>query len=136
MRTITLNIGLHIDGTENTDKLATLRAARAIHSLRTSGCTIMRTARHEATFPNDKGETVTERTLVVQLLAEGWHAGGSLTSIVDRIAGDLRQDCIAVRYDGTALGELIGPRAAEWGAFNPAYFVGIEQAADATAEAA
>lgn len=135
MRTITLNIGLHVAGTENTSEQVHRRAVLAINLLRLAGCTLLATARHEATFPNDKGETVTERTLVVQLLAEGWHKP-SLAGIVDRIARELEQDCIALRYDGTALGELIGPRAKEWGAFDPAYFIGIEQAADATAEAA
>lgn len=37
------------------------------------------------------------------------------------LAFDLQQDCVAVLdYDGK--GYLVGPRAKEWGEFNPAYF--------------
>ena len=40
---------------------------------------------------------------------------------VYKLAEELGQDCIAVLdYDGT--GYLVGPRAKEWGEFNPAYF--------------
>ena len=35
----------------------------------------------------------------------------------------LRQDCIAVYYPATNYGVLCGPRAANWGTFNPAYFI-------------
>ena len=60
-------------------------------------------------------------------------------AVVFTVAERLQQDCIAVLYVGEdgftgdgETGELIGPRAAEWGAFDPQYFVRFEAVADAT----
>lgn len=45
----------------------------------------------------------------------------ALHGAIHSAAVALRQDCIAVRYpDGS--GDLIGPDAAKWGSFDPAYF--------------
>lgn len=35
----------------------------------------------------------------------------------------LHQDCIAIRDDETGEGRLIGPKAEDWGPFNPDYFI-------------
>lgn len=40
----------------------------------------------------------------------------------DILADVLHQDCIAVWWKEREQGELIGPRAADWGTFDPAYF--------------
>ena len=40
-----------------------------------------------------------------------------------RVAEELDQDCIAVYRELTGAGSLIGPRAAEWGPFNPEFFL-------------
>jgi hypothetical protein len=58
----------------------------------------------------------TERTLV--LVADHVSDGAAY-----RIAQALRQDCIAVYDTRTEFGRLIGPNAAAWGTFEPAYFV-------------
>lgn len=36
---------------------------------------------------------------------------------------DLAQDCVAVHSPGTESGQLVGPKAHEWGAFNPLQFI-------------
>lgn len=41
---------------------------------------------------------------------------------VEALAADLGQDCIAVYYPGLRKGDLVDPRAAEWGPFNPEFF--------------
>jgi hypothetical protein len=38
-------------------------------------------------------------------------------------ADDLQQDCIAVYRPKTGGGSLVGPKAAEWGPFNPEFFI-------------
>jgi hypothetical protein len=38
-------------------------------------------------------------------------------------ADDLQQDCIAVYRPKTGAGTLIGQKAAEWGPFNPEFFI-------------
>lgn len=65
-------------------------------------------------------ESATEPTVVAEVLG------------IDRLAAEyiserLAQDCIAVlTADG---GYLAGPKAAEWGPFDPAYFLTFEEAA-------
>ena len=39
------------------------------------------------------------------------------------VAVDLQQDCIAVYRPKTGGGSLVGPKAAEWGPFNPEFFI-------------
>ena len=45
-----------------------------------------------------------------------------LDNRIDELAKTLKQDCIAVWYPEESWGMLIGPKAAEWGNFNPAFF--------------
>ena len=59
----------------------------------------------------------TERTLIVKT-----EAGHDLFYRAHRLAETLEQDCIAVATERGA-GKLYGPRAAAWGAFNPAFFI-------------
>ena len=100
----TLNIGLNIgDGTRK------VSPAVAMAALALAGAAVLR---------HTIAQSATEVTLVAELAEplprETLHA----VSVV------LEQDCIAQRHvDG--VGELIGPRAAEWGEFNPAYFLGF-----------
>lgn len=63
----------------------------------------------------------TEPTYVVALSrplswGELWH-----------LSKDLEQDCIAQYYDGQGI--LCGPNAAEWGEFNPKYFIKLDGSA-------
>lgn len=54
---------------------------------------------------------------------EGWRAGKwDVRVAIYKAAFELHQDCIAVKWeDGT--GELIGPKAEEWGEFKDELFV-------------
>lgn len=49
-----------------------------------------------------------------------------ILQLLNAIAEDLAQDCIAVHRPLTGGGTLIGPRAAEWGKFNPEFFFNID----------
>lgn len=98
----TLNIGLNIgDGTRK------VAPAVAMAALALAGAAVLR---------HTIAQSATEVTLIAELAEplprETLHA----ISVV------LEQDCIAQRHADGA-GELIGPRAAEWGEFNPAYFL-------------
>ena len=35
---------------------------------------------------------------------------------------NLREDCVGISFDGGKTGQLCGPRADKWGAFNPEFF--------------
>jgi len=73
--------------------------------------------RVDATYAHD-GRTISEPTLVVWVNAPADLVRG-LARIVCAVAS---QDCVAVRWpDGS--GELIGPRADQWGEFDPAMFI-------------
>ena len=75
-----------------------------------------------------------EPTLVVRLRVPiEFIVEGRLAATVYGLAVSLEQDCIAVYYaDGARAdtGDLIGPRAAEWGEFNPEFFSRFDPAAD------
>lgn len=63
----------------------------------------------------------TEPTLVANVTYVGYSPSLCLQSLY-AIANDLDQDCLAVYREKTGRGALIGPRAAEWGTFNPEFF--------------
>lgn len=107
MNTIILNIGLNIgpDGVRGT-----VDVARVLTVLR-----VLKVVSARVRMSN------TEPTLVV-------HIEDRATNIVDdmdRIATFLctiaKQEAIAYTIDG--VGYMVGPKAAEWGPFKPAYFI-------------
>jgi hypothetical protein len=108
-----LNIGLNIPGTDHT--MHPELAKDAIRNMLTNGERILSATVHASD---------TEPTLVV--LIDGFPPA---TSELEYLSELLLQDCIAYcKADsaGGALvrtGGLIGPKAAEWGPFNPAYFI-------------
>lgn len=65
----------------------------------------------------------TEPTMVLEVIMRG-HDSVENTRTLRRLAEDLGQDCIAVycRLPIANFGALVGPRAAEWGPFNPEFF--------------
>lgn len=62
----------------------------------------------------------TEPTLVLEVDYDGMLTGlgGRLQNLCDTLG----QDCIALWMPERNRGELVGPRAAEWGPFNPEFF--------------
>lgn len=67
-------------------------------------------------------ESDTEPTLVAEVTIRNTSPFIFL-QLLRRVAEELDQDCIAVYRELTGAGSLIGPRAAEWGPFNPEYFL-------------
>lgn len=61
----------------------------------------------------------TELTMVAQFQSEA----ADFERLVYNLSDTLQQDCIAVLNTETNEGKLIGHKAAEWGAFNPEYFI-------------
>lgn len=69
----------------------------------------------------------TESTLVAEIKYEPHE--DCLPTAVAALSAALAQDCIAVGYerDGNLIGgALYGPKAREWGEFDPAYFVRLK----------
>lgn len=66
-------------------------------------------------------ESDTEPTPVIGVDAPPRIAGSAARN-PRQTAVDLGQDCIAVWHPATG-GNLLGPKAAEWGTFNPALFI-------------
>lgn len=105
---ITLNIGQAIpDGGFNSTGLV-------LFSINTHGFTVVRY--REIVADHDKG---TEPTIVA--VVEPRDTGTAITARIESLSRVLRQDCIAAR-NAAGDGVLIGPKAAEWGEFNPEYF--------------
>lgn len=70
-----------------------------------------------------------ERNVVAQLdIDAGADNYFAFIGKIYRLAVLLEQDCIAVSGHDTSPGELIGPNAADWGGFNPEFFVTFEEA--------
>lgn len=61
----------------------------------------------------------TERTLVALVDDKDRPGQDNRINFLSRL---LSQDCIAVYYPEEGDGALIGPRAAQWGEFNPEFF--------------
>ena len=59
----------------------------------------------------------TEPTLVVKTYVSVSEA------VLYDIAVVCEQDCVAAYNPDTGAGQLVGPKAAEWGDFNPDYFI-------------
>ena len=67
-------------------------------------------------------ESDTEPTLVAEVISTA-ASPFVVLQLLHRVAEELDQDCIAVYRGLTGDGALIGPRAAEWGPFNPEFFL-------------
>lgn len=64
----------------------------------------------------------TEPTLVIEVQPLSRSPSLVLAAFAS-VAVDLQQDCIAVYRPKTGGGCLVGPKAAEWGPFNPEFFI-------------
>jgi hypothetical protein len=67
----------------------------------------------------------TEPTLVAEVISLNSNPL-IILQLLNRIAEDLDQDCIAVYRERTGKGSLVGPRANAWGKFNPEFFFNID----------
>lgn len=65
----------------------------------------------------------TEPTLVAEVHAARSHVYPQ----AHRVSVALSQDCIAVYCPARHTGALVGPKSADWGAFNMAAFVGMAE---------
>jgi hypothetical protein len=113
---IELNIGLNIEGSDNTQAQRDSRASFAIATLNMANGTALVGTR--------RAQSATEDTLIA--ICEG--SGSDVAVVVAELAYELDQDCIALFNVETGVGQLIGPRAAAWGAFNPEYFLRFSNA--------
>jgi len=64
----------------------------------------------------------TEPTLVIEVQTMS-RSPMLVIQALNSVAVDLEQDCIAAFRPRVGNGALIGPKAAEWGPFNPAFFI-------------
>jgi hypothetical protein len=74
-------------------------------------------------------ESDTELTVVAEV--GNWVDFGicrEQADVIDRLSSTLAQDCIAVYDERSETGRLIGPRADEWGSFNPCFFFDLSGA--------
>lgn len=102
-----LNIGLDRFGKTTLDWRAVLAAVDARFTIRAFRLV-------EASVDN-------EPTAVFELA----HDGGGILDRVEALCVELEQEAIAVYIHGYG-GRLVGPKAAEWGLFNPALFTMID----------
>lgn len=105
---VILNIGLDAKATPS------IASHVALEIVKANGFLVRKHAVHRSD---------TEQTLVVVGRVDPTQSVPLLTPVSYRIALDLQQDCIAVWRTNPDQGRLIGPRAARWGAFDPALFI-------------
>lgn len=67
-------------------------------------------------------ESHTEQTLVIEFDYAELRQHASFTGLALEICERFSQDCVAVYNTALEAGQLIGPKADEWGVFNPGYF--------------
>lgn len=117
-----LNIGLFVTGGQNDYATVANRAMRIDRTLNVlyGGSAVIRSKVVSAMYEAG-GEVAGEPTLVVSL--SGRFAAGALRGAVYALAEENEQDCIAVFEPETGRGVLVGPKAADWGEFNPDFFV-------------
>ena len=107
-----VNIGLNVAGGDNSPEAVDKRAGRI------SGL-FDGVSRGESRYIGPDGAEVVEPVFVAWVdLPEG-----NVRSFFYALAEVMRQDCIAAWNEDNEVGALIGPKAAEWGAFNPNYFI-------------
>lgn len=137
---IEMNIGLNVVDGNNSDTAVMDRACRAVSLLAESlyfGRVDSRVT--QTTYTGPDGQSTTERVLLTTAVLRA--PMRDALDMVDYLSKRLKQECIAVGFvnddTGTLVGgELIGPGAARWGAFDRRYFVRFDAVATAIQEAA
>lgn len=100
-----LNIGLDVQAT---------RTLAAHVALQIVAANDFRVGRH-AVIQSDTEPTLVVEVGVFDFPALAWEK-------LKQISIDLHQDCVAAYNPTSGKGALIGPKAADWGPFNPAFF--------------
>lgn len=121
---IEFNIGLAIEGQDNSHEAQEDRASRAVDLLgHLFGFSGLRTMPIQASdYVGPDGEIV-EQTLVGELdLGRVDVVSDLVKQRFHYVSIELGQECIAVYIPETNRGMLIGPLAARWGAFNLEFF--------------
>lgn len=131
---VEMNIGLTVAGGPNSDSDILARGCLAVRLLAQSLMLARVNTRIErVSYSDPGGATVSESTLVVRAAMRA--SRPMIRDIIHEVARRLAQDCIAVLFvadDGDTSGEMIGPQADKWPAFNPEFFVRFDAVADAT----
>lgn len=107
---IELNIGLNVT---NGDNRMAARSARAVVAF---------AALAGWATSDRRADSATEDTLIMVCHVPSEDIA-IFNETVFALAQAIRQDCIAVFNVETGVGELIGPNAAQWGEFNPEFFI-------------
>jgi hypothetical protein len=122
MATFQLNIGLLRSGNSSIDPYAPIEPAHAVAEIARA----LREAGAERLA--ERVDTGAPEATIITLGRVPADRLGLLREHLYVLAQVLDQDCIALYWpagapDTGAEGELIGPRAADWGAFNADYFI-------------
>lgn len=112
---IELNIGLDVEGSVNAPHMRDTRAQYAIAFLSGGAWT-------QNILGRRRSHSATEDTLIVQIQTSSG-TENRVRETIEALAHMLDQDCIALYNATDRCGELIGPKTAAWGAFNPEFFL-------------
>lgn len=118
---VEFNIGLDVAGSRNSLHDCTVRARQAISIIKSTGIRYQ-VERISSQYEGPDGTIHLEQALVVELSVYEAARIASIRSLAYEIAVALSQDCVAVYWPSADRGELIGPNAAKWGAFNINHF--------------
>ena len=112
---ILLNVGCAREGQPD------LKPGDVLTALMGHGITVFQHAVHQSAT-----ETTVVAAVELPRAPDERHAAahGDLGAVY-RSAQQLDQDCIAVYDPAINTGVLVGPRAAQWGEFNPKYFLDL-----------
>lgn len=110
----TLNIGLSINGIDG-GALQESRVDTYLAIVSTSYVSRISVQN----YTTDDGTHVTERTVIASVELDPDY----LTQTVEFLSDVLEQDCIAWSIDNGATGTLSGARSADYGGYNPDYFL-------------
>lgn len=111
---VTLNIGLSINGIDG----GTLQEARVDTYLGIVSTSYVSRISVQ-NYTTDDGTPVTERTVIASADLDPDY----MTQTVEFLSDVLEQDCIAWSVDNGATGTLSGSRSADYGGYNPDYFL-------------
>lgn len=111
---VTLNIGLSINGIDG----GSLQEARVENYLSIVSTSYVSRISVQ-NYTTDDGTPVTERTVIASAELDPDY----MAQTIEFLSDVLEQDCIAWSIDNGATGTLSGARSADYGGYNPAYFL-------------